>query len=47
MNIGVVFVDPEGVVRYFNAAAQVMKKIQKEMILGRKVQCCHPKKIQD
>lgn len=46
MNVGVIFTDSDDIVRYCNAAAQVMKKIQPETIIGKKIHCCHPNKTQ-
>lgn len=47
MNIGVIFVDADGIVRYCNAAAQVNKQIPTDMILNRSVYDCHPLKTRD
>ncbi len=47
MNIGVIFTDSDAAVRYCNAAAQVMKKIQPETVLGKKIYCLYPDEIQE
>ena len=44
MNIGVIFIDPDAVVRYCNAAAQLSKHIQTDQIIGRPVYFCHAPK---
>lgn len=47
INIGVIFIDAEKVIRYCNAAARVMKNIQPELILNRDVHCCHPNELHE
>lgn len=47
MYIGVIFVDPDGVVRYCNVAAQSMKSINPDMILDKTIRNCHPADVRD
>jgi len=37
MHIGIIFVDPDGIIRYCNVPAGMMKNIRKEALVGRKL----------
>ncbi|MBU7008757.1 sensor domain-containing diguanylate cyclase [Phosphitispora fastidiosa] len=43
MHIGIIFVDPDGIIRYCNVSAGIMKNIPREALVGRKLEDCHPK----
>jgi len=47
MNIGVVFIDPEEIVRYCNVAALSMKNLNPDLILDKRLQDCYPAEIRE
>ncbi|WP_418792335.1 diguanylate cyclase [Phosphitispora sp. TUW77] len=45
MHIGIIFVDPDGIVRYCNIPAGMMKNIRKEVLVNRSLYDCHSEEI--